>query len=228
MLKSSLQLKEGSIPNIIKHLEQFTLLSFNEHIDDITRKSYKMLGFIFRCGKFFTKQSSMMQLFNALVRSRLEYCSSVWSPFYDEAVDQIERVQKKFSRMFYFKFNLESPRPNYDVRLKNLKLHSLESRRLENDEIMLHKLIHNHIDSKLIQRIYFHRPLREMRHTPVFYLPKMITNYQHNSPIYRLQRNHDKYFSNLNIHDARLFVFKKSVREYFDFWLIIELIFVSP
>lgn len=31
-------------------------LSFNEHIDDISRKSYKMLGFIFRCGTFFSSQ----------------------------------------------------------------------------------------------------------------------------------------------------------------------------
>ncbi len=70
-------------------------LSFTEHIDDITRKSYRMLGFIFRCGKYFVSQYSMRILYSSLVRNRLEYCSTVWNPFYNNAIDQIERVQKK-------------------------------------------------------------------------------------------------------------------------------------
>lgn len=126
-------------------------LSFKEHIDVITRQSYKMLDFIFRCGKYFTNQSTMLLLFNTLVRSRLEYCSTVQNPLYANANDQLERVQKKCSRMFYYKFKIENPRPKYDIRLKHLKLHSLESRRLENDEILLFKLIHDHIDSTLQQ-----------------------------------------------------------------------------
>lgn len=64
-------------------------LSFNEHIDQMVRKSFKMLGFIFRCGRYFTSQSSLRLLYASLVRSRLEYCSSVWSPCYAEAMQQI-------------------------------------------------------------------------------------------------------------------------------------------
>jgi len=122
-------------------------LSFNAHIVDITRSAYRMLGFVFRSGKFFKSQQSMKLLYNALVRNRLEYCSTVWSPMYLNAIDQLERVQKKFTRMFYFKFNIETPRPHYHVRLKRLKMHSLESRRIENDEIMLFKLVRGFADS---------------------------------------------------------------------------------
>lgn len=191
-------------------------LSFNEHVDYITRKSYRMIGFIFRCGKYFTSQSSMRLLYSSLVRNRLEYCSTVWNPFYTNANDQIERVQKKFTRMFYFKFNIASPRPAYNVRLKYLKLRSLETRRIVNDEIMLYKLIHNHLDSSLSERLSFRTPARLMRHESIFYLPKMVTNYQHNAPIYRIQRNHDYYFQSLNIIDTRPYAFKKMVKNFFE------------
>lgn len=191
-------------------------LSFNEHIDDITRKSYRMLGFIFRSGKYFKSQLSMRLLYNTLVRNRLEYCSTVWSPFYHNAIDQLERVQKKFTRMFYFKFNLGNPRPHYHVRLKNLHMHSLESRRMENDEIMLFKLMHGHVDSSLQRNLVYHQPLRTTRQKDTFYLPTMSTNYQHNSPLFRIQRNHDAYFSTFDLQRGSLVMFKKKIRNFFE------------
>lgn len=191
-------------------------LSFNEHIDDITRKAYRMLGFIFRCGKYFSSQQSIRLLYSSLVRNRLEYCSSVWNPCYS---NKIERVQKKFTRMFYFKFSIAHPRPPYDVRLRHLKLHSLETRRLENDEIMLFKLVHNNVDSSLRDKITFRQPTRSTRLNSAFYLPTMITNYQMNAPIYRLQRNHDQYFSDLNVVGMTLNLnsFKKLTRRSFTY-----------
>lgn len=110
-------------------------LRFKEHISNITRKAYRMLGFIFRCGKYFAKQSTMLTLYKSLVRSNLEYCSVIWNPFYGNSKDQIERVQRKFTRFFYFKFKMV--KPEYNVRLEYLNIHSLESRRLETDEITL-------------------------------------------------------------------------------------------
>lgn len=193
-------------------------LSFREHIDEITRKAYRMLGFIFRCGKYFSSQSSIRLLYSSLVRNRLEYCSSVWNPCYLNAIDQIERVQKKFTRMFYYKFHIAHPRPPYDARLRSLKLHSLETRRLENDEIMLFKLVQNKVDSSLCRKVAFHQPIRTTRQNPTFYLPTMVTNYQLNAPIYRLQRNHDLYFRNLDVIESSLNLnsFKKLTRRSFD------------
>lgn len=159
----------------------------------------------------------MISLFNVLVRNRLEYCSSVWSPFYVNAIEQIERVQRKYTRMFYYKFKLGYPRPDYHSRLKRMKLHTLESRRIENDEIFLYKLIHNLVDSSLKHGLTFHRPQRVTRQAPQFYLPTMSTNYQHNSPIFRLQRNHDTYFSDVNLHEDKVMTFKNEIRNFFEF-----------
>ena len=190
-------------------------LSFNEHVDEITRKAYKLLGFVFRCGRYFTDRSSFLTLYNVLVRNRLEYCSSVWNPFYQNAVDQIERVQKKFSRFLFYKFNIE--KQSYDKRLKLLKLHSLESRRLENDELTLHKLVHHRIDSQLSNHLMFDRRHRSTRQRNLFYLPNFKTNIQRNSPLYRLQEHHDVYFSQLNLMDDRFLNFKSQVKDHFVF-----------
>lgn len=152
-------------------------LSFSEHVGDITSKAYRMLGFIFRCGKYFSSQSSIRILYSSLVRNRLEYCSTVWNPYYVNAIDQIERVQKKFTRMYYFKFRLAHPGPSHDRRLQQIKLRSLEIRRWENDEIMLFKLLHNYVDSSLGHKIIVHQPTWATRQDSTFYLPKMVTNY---------------------------------------------------
>lgn len=191
-------------------------LSFVEHVSDITRKSYRMLGFLFRCGRYFSSQLSMRLLFSSLVLSRLEYCSTVWNPLYANHSDQIERVQKKFTRLFYYKFQIAHPRPEYHVRLKHLKMHSLESRRLENDEIMLYKIVHNLVDTPLCQKLSFHNPTRQTRRKSTFCLPMMTTNYQRNAPLNRIQLNHDIYFGDLNVVGSTLCAYKELVRSFFD------------
>lgn len=40
-------------------------LSFNEHIDDMIRKSYRTLGFIFRCGRYFSRRDSLYLLYSS-------------------------------------------------------------------------------------------------------------------------------------------------------------------
>ena len=81
-------------------------LSFSEHIDSVTRKAYQMLGFIFRSYKRFRNPESFITLYKAYVRSQVEYYTVVWSPIYQISIDKVERVQRKFTRMLYRKFNL--------------------------------------------------------------------------------------------------------------------------
>lgn len=131
-------------------------------------------------------------LYNSLVRSRLEYCSAVWSHFYEKYDEIIERVQRKFSRMY--------------SRLKYFQMHSLESRRIENDEITLYKIMHNIIDTSLINSLSYHNQIRPIRqpHQQVYYLPTVSSNIEVNVPMHRIQKNHD--FSELNLFtDSSLF-----------------------
>ena len=98
-------------------------LLFKEHIDDVVMKSKIMAGILQRT--FITREKvPMLQLFNSYIRSRLEYCSIVWSPTMQGEINKIERIQKSFTSRIEGMEN-----KNYHERLKYLNLYSLERRR---------------------------------------------------------------------------------------------------
>ena len=98
-------------------------LQFKEHINDITMKSKIMSGMLLRT--FITRdRKTMMTLFNTYIRSKLEYCSIVWSPTTQEEINKIERIQKSYTSKID---GMEGK--NYHQRLKELNLYSLERRR---------------------------------------------------------------------------------------------------
>ena len=98
-------------------------LKFKEHINDITMKSKIMSGILMRT--FITRdRKSMMTLFNSYIRSKLEYCSIIWSPTEQGDINKLERIQKTFTSKID---GMEEK--NYHQRLKELKLYSLERRR---------------------------------------------------------------------------------------------------
>lgn len=187
-------------------------LSFSEHISEMTRKAYQMMGFIFRCGRFFKKAESMMTLYNTLVRSRLEYCAAVWSPIYDKHDKIIERVQRKYTRMFFFKYNMH--KTEYVDRLVSLSMTSLRDRRVKNDEIILYKIMHGLMDTRLAQSIsYCSRGRNTRRIAPVFYTPLYSSNIVQNEPLHRMQDHHDEFFSGCDLFTGSVGAFKKAVME---------------
>ena len=79
----------------------------------------------------------LVQLYKALVRPHLEYCSPCWSPHYIKDKALLESVQHRFTRLF----------PNlrilsYPDRLRRLHLWSLEERRHRADLLEVYKLFH--------------------------------------------------------------------------------------
>ena len=82
-----------------------------------------MTGLLLRT--FITREKApMLQLFNSYIRSRLEYCSIVWSPTLQGDINKIERIQRSFTSKITGMEN-----KNYHQRLKALNLYSLERRR---------------------------------------------------------------------------------------------------
>lgn len=67
-------------------------LTYKDHVSYITSKALKSLGFIFRITKHFKDVQCLKTLYCALVRSHLEYAVVVWAPYYQNAIDRIERV----------------------------------------------------------------------------------------------------------------------------------------
>lgn len=144
------------------------------------------VGFYLPFNQAFSRpHEHFIRLYNAYVRSRLEYCCTVWNPQYAKYVDKIERVQKKFTRMLYFKFKWT--KPEYPTRLNELNMTSLETRRIQLDEMMLFSIIHQRTETTMISDIHFNNSSRFARNQPLFYLPTKYnvnnTNMQRNSPM---------------------------------------------
>ena len=97
-------------------------LSWNPHIDYVVSKANRMLGLIKRTCKGLDDPKTLRTLYCSLVRSNLEYCSVVWSPYTKRNTDKLERVQRRATKLI-----LKSDDP-HDIRLKKLNLMSLEKR----------------------------------------------------------------------------------------------------
>jgi len=69
-------------------------LSFREHMHAEINKAYMMLGIIKRNFIYLTIPTFVL-LYNSMVRSHLDYCSSVWPPYKKGDIEALEKVQKK-------------------------------------------------------------------------------------------------------------------------------------
>ena len=125
-------------------------LSWNPHIDYVVSKVYRMLGLIKRTCKGLDDPKTLRTLYFSLVRSNLEYCSVVWSPYTKRNTDKLERVQRRATKLI-----LKSDDP-YDIRLKKLNLMSLERRRSLADVTFLYKVLNGNIDIDMSKIIDFH------------------------------------------------------------------------
>ena len=97
--------------------------SFEYHIQYLCQKCSNLSGWILRT--FTTRDSiTMMTLFKSLVLPRLDYGSQLWSPHLVKHIDQLEKIQRSFTKHITGMQSLE-----YSERLVILKLYSLQRRR---------------------------------------------------------------------------------------------------
>ena len=97
--------------------------SFEFHIQNLCKKCSNLSGWIIRT--FTTRDSiTMLTLFKSLVLSRLDYGSQLWSPHLVKHIDQLEKIQRSFTKHITGMQSLE-----YSERLVSLKLYSLQRRR---------------------------------------------------------------------------------------------------
>jgi hypothetical protein len=77
----------------------------------------------------------LVHLFKVTV---LEYCCPVWSPSQKLLVNEIEAVQRRFTKLIRGSNNL-----SYQDRLESLELCTLEARRKQLDIVLAHMIVHN-------------------------------------------------------------------------------------
>jgi hypothetical protein len=110
-------------------------LKFTSHINRIVAKAFSRVNLIFKC--FISKDiATLVRAFNVYVRPLLEYASCVWSPYHITDINQIEAVQRNFTKRLPGYTAL-----SYKDRLKRLKMETLELRRLRQDLVLTYEIL---------------------------------------------------------------------------------------
>jgi hypothetical protein len=118
-------------------------LKFRSHVSSIVAKARTRASLIFKC--FLSRDcASLLKAYITYVRPLVEYSSSVWSPHHVIGIDQVESVQRRFTKRLPGMDNL-----SYTERLTKLSLDSLQLRRLKFDLILTYKIIFGLVDTNV-------------------------------------------------------------------------------
>ena len=117
-------------------------LSWNTHIDRITKKANNMLG-ILRRNLRHSLQATKVNAYKTLVLPHLEYYASIWNPHTKEQVKKIEMVQRRAARFATIRYRNTS---SVTDMLHLLQWETLEDRRTKLQLVILNKIIHELVD----------------------------------------------------------------------------------
>ena len=148
-----------------------THLTYNSHITSITTRAAQRVGIVFRC--FYCKDPHFLRnIYTTYIRPLLEYNTIIWSPTLIKHIDAIEQIQRSFTKRIPSLSTLP-----YLQRLKELKLDTLEVRRLHQDLIYYYKILHGLTPHDPAAFFSFHHPPRNVRNNqPLIAKPVKATN----------------------------------------------------
>lgn len=177
-------------------------LSFTVHIDTIILEASKTHGFLVRNCRDFTNMDTIKLLYSTYIRSKLEYASPVWSPYFNIHINHLESVQRRFLKYLSFRSDGAYPPIGFPQRelLERHSMISLENRRKYFSHVLLYKIIHNKTDCcELMSKLNFIVPRIVSRDNLTFYLPTPRTNVLKHSPLYTACNNCNTSGSHLDI-----------------------------
>ena len=119
-------------------------LSWNSHIDNISKKGHNTLNFLQR-NIVNCPQNIKSLSYSTLVRPQLEYCAAVWDPHTKRNTDKLESVQRKAARFVTYDF---CRRSSVSAMLTTLEWKTLEERRRHIKLTLLFKIVNNLVDIK--------------------------------------------------------------------------------
>lgn len=113
-------------------------LKWEQHIIQITKKANTMIYLIQKSFCNLSKEM-LLKLYKSYIRPKLEHVQSIWHPFYIKDIEQVERVQRRITKL-----PQELKSQPYETRLKLLSLTTLQDRRIRGDLIETFKILNSH------------------------------------------------------------------------------------
>ena len=111
--------------------------SFRQHISQMCQSARNMCGWILRTFRSRSPEL-MLTLWKSLVLPILDYCSQLWCPVKTGLIQEIEDIQKSFTRKIHC-----DKRGDYWERLNSFQLYSLQRRRERYRVIYVWKILEN-------------------------------------------------------------------------------------
>ena len=162
-------------------------LSWNPHIDRITKNVTRTLNFIQRNIK--TKNQKVRETaYSTLVRPQLEYAAPVWDPYTKEKRLQLEKVQRRAARWTTSNFDYRS---STTATVDKLGWRTLELRRADARLCLFFKIVHGLVALPLPEYIEPSNRISRYCHSMTFRQLQTSTNYYKYSffPLAIVQRN---------------------------------------
>ena len=85
-------------------------------------------------------------MYKSIVRSHLEYCHSVWNPYKLGLISELEKVQKRATKLV-----IKCKNMTYENRLRYLNLPTLKYRRIRGDMIEVYKILNGFYDNEVVR-----------------------------------------------------------------------------
>ena len=120
-----------------------TSLRFNTHIDHITSKANRTLGFLRRNLHNCTRDIKHLA-FNTLVRPTLEYCAAAWDPYTQTNINKLEQINTKAAR--FITHNYTQTTGITTLIKQQINMEHLNTRRQAHRLTLMYKITNNHID----------------------------------------------------------------------------------
>ena len=113
-------------------------LKFHNHTTVVTKKGNRLVTILQKTFQHFDKVT-LINPNKTFVQPVLEYGNIIWRPQYIQEQQEIEKVQRRVTKLI---FDLQNH--TYDDRLAYLNLPSLKYRRQRRDMIMTYQLLYNY------------------------------------------------------------------------------------
>ncbi len=125
-------------------IELSNKLHWAPHINNITSKASRLLGFLRRNLRK-CPASLKEKAYFGMIRPGVEYCSTIWSPHQAGLIRKLEMMQHKAARIVCNQPYRRDQRDSVSEMIDSLKWESLQSRRVKADLTLLWKVTHDAI-----------------------------------------------------------------------------------